>query len=94
MNNILLTGGNGFIGTNLNKELSVRFPSYNIFSPTSSELNLLLYSEVSYFLKENNIQIVLHLASHLAGIGDLTEDPLGYYEDNLDMNYNIIKAAR
>ncbi|MHA2131840.1 MAG: NAD-dependent epimerase/dehydratase family protein, partial [Promethearchaeota archaeon] len=94
MKNVLLTGGYGFIGTNFRSTLTERFPSIRLFTPTSSELNLLNSLEVFEFLNENNIEMVLHLASHLAGIGELTEKPLEYFEDNLIMNFNIIKAAR
>ena len=50
MRKILLTGGSGFIGKNL-KELLRK--DFNIFSPTSKQLDLTNSDKVLAYLKKN-----------------------------------------
>lgn len=59
MKNILLTGSGGFIG----KHLKEYFKEYNLFTPRSFQLNLLNGVETAKYLKENNIEFIIHGAS-------------------------------
>lgn len=59
MKNILLTGSGGFIG----KHLKDYFKEYNLFTPRSFQLNLLNEKETAKYLKENNIEFIIHCAS-------------------------------
>lgn len=59
MKNILLTGSGGFIG----KHLKEYFKEYNLFTPRSFQLNLLDKVETAQYLKENNIEFIIHCAS-------------------------------
>ena len=59
MKNILLTGSGGFIG----KHLKNYFNEYNLFTPRSFQLNLLDKKETQKYLKENNIEFIIHCAS-------------------------------
>lgn len=59
MKNILLTGSGGFIG----KHLKEYFKEYNLFTPRSFQLNLLDKIETAKYLKQNNIEFVIHCAS-------------------------------
>ena len=59
MKNILLTGSGGFIG----KHLKEYFKEYNLFTPRSFQLNLLDELETAKYLKENNIEFIIHCAS-------------------------------
>lgn len=59
MKNILLTGSGGFIGKHLKKY----FKEYNLFTPRSFQLNLLDKVETAQYLKENNIEFIIHCAS-------------------------------
>ena len=59
MKNILLTGSGGFIG----KHLKNYFKEYNLYTPRSFQLNLLNKAEVVKYLKENNIEFIIHCAS-------------------------------
>lgn len=59
MKNILLTGSGGFIGKHLKKY----FKEYNLFTPRSFQLNLLDRVETAQYLKENNIEFIIHCAS-------------------------------
>lgn len=59
MKNILLTGSGGFIG----KHLKEYFKEYNLFTPRSFQLNLLDKKETEKYLKNNNIEFIIHSAS-------------------------------
>ena len=59
MKNILLTGSGGFIG----KHLREYFKEYNLFTPRSFQLNILDEVETAKYLKENNIEFIIHSAS-------------------------------
>lgn len=61
MKNILITGSTGFIGRNVNNYLKNK--NYNIFKPNRLELNLFDQNEVFKYLKDYNINIVLHFAN-------------------------------
>ena len=62
MRKILLTGGSGFIGKNL-KELLRK--DFNIFSPTSKQLDLTNSDKVLAYLKKNKFDTVLHSAVYM-----------------------------
>ena len=90
---VLITGANGFFGKNLTNQLSVKYKEKKFLTPSSSELNLLNYECVDKYIKENNVDEIIHLAARMAGIGELTKNPLPYLEQNLILNYNIVHSA-
>lgn len=59
MKQILLTGGNGFIGRNIKEQLKKQ---YRILAPSSQELNLLNRESVADFFRKNTIDAVIHSA--------------------------------
>ena len=68
MKNILITGAKGFIGTNLNNFLSSK--GYSTIGITHSQINksfqkisLLNPTKLNSFIKNNNFDTVIHLAS-------------------------------
>jgi nucleoside-diphosphate-sugar epimerase len=59
--NILVTGGNGFLGKSVIKKLSF---NYSITAPSSTEINLLNDSiSLDLKVKERNIDTIIHLAN-------------------------------
>lgn len=58
--NILLTGGNGFIGKNIKE--SFLATKYQLLTPTSKELNLADENSVDDYFQNNKIDIVIHSA--------------------------------
>ena len=57
---ILLTGGNGFIGKNIQE--SFLADKYDIYAPRSFELNLADTTSVDDFFRTRKFDVVLHAA--------------------------------
>jgi UDP-glucose 4-epimerase len=57
---ILITGGSGFIGRNLAEQFASR---YEVFAPTSVELDLLNEQAVRDYLDEHSFDVVVHAAT-------------------------------
>lgn len=60
MKRVLLTGATGFIGRNV---LPILQKKYNVTAPARSKLNLLDIDSVAAYIKKNNFDAILHLAS-------------------------------
>lgn len=87
MKNILLTGSGGFIG----KHLKEYFKEYNLFAPRSFQLNLLDNVETAKYLKENNIEFIIHCASCGVRITpDATLEDVA--KPNMEMFNNLAKS--
>ena len=87
MNNkaILITGSNGFIGSNLVFYLKDK---YIIFSPKRNELNLFDEEQVRYYFRNNNIDFIVHCAS--VGGAKGVVDANNTLDVNLKMFHNIL----
>jgi UDP-glucose 4-epimerase len=85
--NILITGGNGFIGRNL-KEYFEKNKIYNTFSPTEKELNLTNSGQVKDFFSKNQIHCIIHSATVLQINKQYNSDVC---EQNLKMFFNLYR---
>lgn len=57
---ILITGGSGFLGSQLTKKLS----DYNIISPSHEQINLVYgATDLDLIIKERNVDCIVHLAN-------------------------------
>ena len=90
---VLVTGGNGFLGTALRAELESRRPDA-IITPSSAEFDLRNPTDVDKMLTTHSPDIVVHLAARVGGIGANMERPADLYLDNLLMGTYVIDAAR
>ena len=72
--NILLTGGSGMVGQNIIH--SHHFKDYNLYSPSSEELDLLNKDSINQFLKNNKIDFIIHAAGIVGGIKLTSNIPL------------------
>ena len=91
--NILLTGGAGFLGQWVYKELIKKGADENkITIPRSKTDNLLRLSNIKKLVKNKNI--VIHLAGLVGGIGFNQENPGKMVYENLVMGVHLMEEAR
>lgn len=65
MNNILVTGGNGQLGSEL-KELASNFTDYNFLFTDVSDLDITAHDDVRKFIEVNNINVIINCAAYTA----------------------------
>ncbi len=88
---ILVTGGMGFLGSNLVKSLNQLYPKI-ILNPSSKDCDLRFKENCNRITKD--VDIVFHLAAHVGGIGLNKEKPGELFYDNLLMGTYLIDEAR
>lgn len=96
MKNVLVTGGNGFLGRHICR--LAKNKGYNVFAPSSSEFNLETFSGVNEFfvkLQEQNqkIDTLIHSAAYYGGIGINLAEPARIFHRNSLMGINVFKIA-
>tara|TARA_Y100000004_G_C8936700_1_gene422425 strand:+ start:590 stop:1567 length:978 start_codon:yes stop_codon:yes gene_type:complete len=91
---ILITGGDGFIGSHL--ALYLQGLGYeNIFPcPKTAEANLNVSAAVGYAFEWANPDCVIHLASKNSGLHNNIKYPAGIMHENLDMGLKVFEEAR
>lgn len=65
MNNILVTGGNGQLGSEL-KQLIPNYHDYNFLFTDVSDLDITAHEEVRAFIEQNNINVIINCAAYTA----------------------------
>lgn len=89
---IFLTGGSGMVGKNFLEHPGSK--CFEIFAPTSKEVNLLDYKAVEQYITKIKPDLVIHAAGKVGGIQANISQPVKFLVENLDMGRNIICAAR
>ena len=84
--NILVTGGNGFIGKSIIQYLP---KGYNVISTNRKTLNVLDELKVDQFFLKNKIDFVIHTAA--VGGKRIQKNNKEYYHENLKMYKNLAK---
>ena len=79
------------VGNNLRDELK---ESHQIIAPSSSELNLMKYDDVHAFLKEHQVDCVIHCAGRVGGIQANIKNPVDFLTENSIMGQNIVLASK
>jgi len=88
---VLITGGHGFVGSHLVEKLKTLKPA-SISIPTSKEADLLQMQDCLEQTK--GIDLVIHLAAKVGGIGLNQKIPGEMFYDNLIMGTQLMEAAR
>ncbi len=90
---ILLTGGHGFLGTRVLAELmTAGAQEKNIRAPRSKNLDLRQAANCEKAVK--GVDIIIHLAANVGGIGYNQQHPGQLFYDNAVMGIHLIEAAR
>jgi GDP-L-fucose synthase len=87
MKKLFITGSSGFIGKNFKEQFTA---NYDIYSPSSKELNLLDPMAVEEFITKNNFDVIIHSATWDASRNSC-KDPCLILNNNLRMFYNIAR---
>ncbi len=90
MKKILLLGGSGFIGRNLNEYLNDSAQKYNIDLPSSRDLNILDEKQVKEYLSQDRFDVVINSAVYNPRT-DSNKDARIELEADLRMYYNFEK---
>lgn len=91
---ILLTGGNGFLGSHIYQKLVEQknvLPS-QIFIPNSKDSDLRVQSNCEKAVE--SMDVVIHLAARVGGIGFNQKYPGTLFFDNIMMGAQLMEAAR
>ena len=90
---ILLTGGTGFLGTNLTKILQETFGNSNVRSISSKPYDLRKSRCTDNIISRCVPDVIIHTAGSVGGIGANQQNPGKFMYDNLIMGTNIIHSA-
>ena len=88
---IVVTGGSGLVGKAI-QQISKNY-KHNFTFIGSKDCNLLDYSQLLNFLKENKPDLVIHLAAMVGGLFKNMKYPVEMFEKNILMNTNLLRAC-
>jgi len=94
MKRVLITGGSGFIGTNLFRELTLNRSEYSVMTVNSKNYDLRNREEVKRMFAATRPEQVYHCAALVGGIyANMTMKGKFFYE-NIMMNTMVMEQAR
>lgn len=96
---IIVTGGAGFLGSQVRRLLTERgVPDANVFVPRRRDFDLTREADCARLYSEafpgRKVDLVIHLAAEVGGIGANRLNPGRYFFANMAMAMNLIEHAR
>ena len=92
---IVVTGGDGFLGRRLQKQLlDSGVQPQNLLVPLIADFDLTQETDVIRMYREMKPDVVIHLAALVGGIGANRENPGLFFYANLIMGLHLIEHAR
>jgi GDP-L-fucose synthase len=89
---VLVTGGAGFLGSHLVRELRAR-GYQRVLAPRSAQYDLVDGAAVRRLLAESQPALVIHLAARVGGIGANQERPADFFYHNLMMGTQLLHES-
>ncbi len=89
---VFLTGGRGMVGRAIQDHPDAF--AHQIVAPGSADLDLTDRPAVMAALAAEKPDIVIHAAGRVGGIQANMADPEAFLVDNMDMGFNVVKAAK
>lgn len=91
MTQVMVTGGNGFLGRHLVKRLK---ENYKVYSPSHRWFDLRDMNRVRALYEDVKPDIVIHAAAMCGGIHACSSSPGSFLYDNLKMGLEVMEGAR
>lgn len=88
MKRVLVTGGSGLVGSAL-KDIG-----FDAVYLSSVDCDLRDYESTLRTFRKYNPDLVIHLAGKVGGVKANDEMPATFFEDNISINTNVLKASR
>lgn len=92
MKKVLVTGGSGLVGYGI-RSIQQDYPHYDFIFISSKDANLTDYTETCKVFELHKPNYVIHLAANVGGLFKNMTFPVEMFEDNLMMNYNVVKCC-
>ena len=89
---ILITGSSGMVGSALARNL-FEAGFINLLNPKRMELDFQNYSSVDAYFSKNKPEYVFIVAAKVGGIAANISDPVGFLQENLELELNLFKAC-
>lgn len=89
---LLITGGSGMVGQNILNHPFAK--SWEIFAPSSNELNLTNTLECEKYISKKMPDLIIHSAGKVGGIKANIAEPVEFLDKNIMIGRNVIMGAR
>jgi GDP-L-fucose synthase len=93
MNNVLILGSTGLVGSNLYKKYKETYPEKNILTPNRNQLNLTNLNDTIEYLLTNKPDLVFLCAAKVGGIKANNESKATFITQNLKIQTNVIEGC-